>query len=106
MCRSVVPADSTRAAFGRGLNGNLKDEHPHLEKITNIAVLRRVLDHNRLMGNGVRLHVGIGYATSDDEHEWGGPALRLAYETGLEAARLRRLAYLRSTRPTTKPETR
>ena len=44
--------------------------------------------------------------TPDDEHEGRGRAIRKAREAGLEAARLRRLAYHRSTRPTTKPETR
>ena len=48
--------------------------------------------------NGVRLHAGIGYVTPNDEHEGRGKAIRKAREAGLEAARLRRLAYHRQQR--------
>lgn len=41
-------------------------------------------------------HAGIDYVTPDDEHEGRGPAIRKAREAGLEAARLRRLAYHRN----------
>ena len=100
------PGNPTDQAWIESFNGHLKAEYPHLEKITDIAVLRRELDVIRPRWNGVRLHAGIGYVTPDDEHEGRGRAIRKAREAGLEAARLRRLAYHRSTRPTTKPETR
>ncbi len=100
------PGTPTDQAWIESFNGHLKAEYPHLDKITDIEVLRRELDVIRPRWNGVRLHAGIGYVTPDDEHEGRGRAIRKAREAGLEAARLRRLAYHRSTRPTTKPETR
>ena len=100
------PGTPTDQAWIESFNGHLKAEYPHLEKITDIEVLRRELDVIRPRWNGVRLHAGIGYVTPDDEHEGRGPTIRKAREAGLEAARLRRLAYHRSTRQTNKPETR
>ena len=100
------PGTPTDQAWIESFNGHLKAEYPHLESITDIAVLRRELDLIRPRWNGVRLHAGIGYVTPDDEHEGRGPTIRKAREAGLEAARLRRLAYHRSTRQTNKPETR
>lgn len=100
------PGTPTDQAWIESFNGHLKAEYPHLEQITSIAVLRRELDVIRPRWNGVRLHAGIGYVTPDDEHEGRGPVIRKAREAGLEAARLRRLAYHRSTRETNKPETR
>ncbi|MGH9293464.1 MAG: integrase core domain-containing protein [Acidimicrobiales bacterium] len=100
------PGTPTDQAWIESFNGHLKAEYPHLESITNIEVLRRELDLIRPRWNGVRLHAGIGYVTPDDEHEGRGPAIRKAREVGLEAARLRRLAYHRSSRATNKPETR
>ena len=100
------PGTPTDQAWIESFNGHLKAEYPHLESITDIEVLRRELDLIRPRWNGVRLHAGIGYVTPDDEHEGRGPAIRKAREAGLEAARLRRLAYHRSTRETNKPETR
>ena len=100
------PGTPTDQAWIESFNGHLKAEYPHLESITDIAVLGRELDLIRPRWNGVRLHAGIGYVTPDDEHEGRGPAIRKAREAGLESARLRRLAYHRSTRETNKPETR
>jgi transposase InsO family protein len=100
------PGTPTDQAWIESFNGHLKAEYPHLESIADIEVLRRELDVIRPRWNGVRLHAGIGYVTPDDEHEGRGPAIRKAREAGLEAARLRRLAYHRSTRQTNKPETR
>jgi transposase InsO family protein len=100
------PGTPTDQAWIESFNGHLKAEYPHLEQVTDIEVLRRELDVIRPRWNGVRLHAGIGYVTPDDEHEGRGPAIRKAREAGLEAARLRRLAYHRSTRETNKPETR
>ena len=100
------PGTPTDQAWIESFNGHLKAEYPHLERITDIEVLRHELDVIRPRWNGVRLYAGIGYVTPDDEHEGRGPAIRKAREAGLEAARLRRLAYHRSTRSTCKPETR
>ncbi|HSH58946.1 MAG TPA: hypothetical protein VK988_04760, partial [Acidimicrobiales bacterium] len=83
--------------------GHLKAEHPHLLAIDDPEVLRGELAVIRSHYNGVRLHAGIGYVTPDDEHEGRGQAIRKAREAGLEEARLRRLAYHRSRRPSAPP---
>ncbi len=78
-------------------------EHPHLLAIEEPEVLRAELAVLRSHYNGMRLHAGIGYVTPEDEHEGRGQAIRKAREAGLEAARLRRLAYHREHRRTAPP---
>ncbi len=90
------PGTPTDQAWIESFNGHLKYENPHLEAITDPAVLRAELAVIRAHWNGVRLHAGIGYVTPLDEHEGRGPAIRKAREAGLEASRLRRLAYHRN----------
>jgi len=90
------PGTPTDQAWIESFNGHLKAEYPHLETISEPAVLRAELDVIRERWNGVRLHAGIGYVTPNDEHEGRGPAIRKAREAGLESARLRRIAYHRS----------
>jgi transposase InsO family protein len=90
------PGTPTDQAWIESFNGHLKAEYPHLCEIEDMAVLRAELDLIRPRWNGLRLHAGIGYVTPDDEHEGRGPAIRKAREAGLEAARLRRLAYHRN----------
>jgi putative transposase len=90
------PGTPTDQAWIESFNGHLKAEYPHLEQITDPAVLRAELDVIRPHWNGVRLHAGIGYVTPDDEHEGRGPAIRKAREAGLESARLRRITYHRN----------
>lgn len=90
------PGTPTDQAWIESFNGHLKAEYPHLEAISEPAVLRAELDVIRERWNGVRLHAGIGYVTPNDEHEGRGPAIRKAREAGLETARLRRIAYHRS----------
>lgn len=90
------PGTPTDQAWIESFNGHLKAEYPHLERITNPAVLRAELDVIRPHWNGVRLHAGIGYVTPNDEHEGRGPAIRKAREAGLESARLRRITYHRN----------
>jgi transposase InsO family protein len=92
------PGTPTDQAWIESFNGHLKGEYPHLERITDPAVLRAELDVIRPHWNGVRLHAGIGYVTPDDEHEGRGPAIRKAREAGLEDARLRRIIYHRNQR--------
>ncbi|MGH9075427.1 MAG: transposase [Acidimicrobiales bacterium] len=92
------PGTPTDQAWIESFNGHLKAEWPHLEAITEPEVLRAELEVIRTHYNGVRLHAGIGYVTPLDEHEGRGPAIRKAREAGLEAARLRRLAYHRNQR--------
>ncbi len=90
------PGTPTDQAWIESFNGHLKAEYPHLERITDTAVLRAELDVIRPQWDGVRLHAGIGYVTPDDEHEGRGPAIRKAREAGLESARLRRITYHRN----------
>jgi putative transposase len=90
------PGTPTDQAWIESFNGHLKQENPHLERISDPVVLRAELDVVRQRWNEVRLHAGIGYVTPNDEHEGRGPAIRKAREAGLETARLRRLAYHRT----------
>ncbi len=99
------PGTPTDQAWIESFNGHLKAENPHLEAITDPAVLRAELALIRSRYNAVRLHAGIGYVTPDDEHTGRGPAIRKARQAGLETARLRRLAYHRN-RPQQQPDPR
>ncbi|MDA8040774.1 MAG: integrase core domain-containing protein [Actinomycetota bacterium] len=101
------PGAPTDQAWIESFNGHLKAEYPHLERITDPVVLAGELDVIRPDWNGVRLHAGIGYVTPNDEHEGRGRAIRKARGAGLEAARLRCLAYHRNNRtdrPTGEPD--
>ena len=89
------PGTPTDQAWIESFFGHLKYEFPHLLTITDPAVLRAELAVIQTQYNGVRLHAGIGYVTPDDEHEGRGRTIRKARQAGLEAARLRRLAYHR-----------
>ena len=91
------PGTPTDQVWIESFNGHLKAEYPHLEMISDPAVLRAELDVIHVRWNGVRLHAGIGYVTPNDEHEGRDPAIRKAREAGLESARLRRIAYHRIT---------
>lgn len=93
------PGTPTDQAWIESLFGHVKIENPHLLSIRDPAVLRDELAIVRNHYNAVRLHAGIGYVTPNDEHEGRGKAIRKAREAGLEAARLRRLAYHRHQRP-------
>ena len=55
--RSGTPTDQ---AWIESLFGHVKHEHPHLERISDIAVLRAELDTVAHHYNEVRLHAGIG----------------------------------------------
>ena len=92
------PGTPTDQAWIESFFGHLKYEFPHLLAIAEPAVLRTELAVIQTQYNGVRLHAGIGYVTPNDEHEGHGKAIRKAREAGLEAARLRRLAYHRQHR--------
>jgi transposase InsO family protein len=93
------PGTPTDQAWIESLFGHIKIENPHLLAIRDPAVLRDELAIVRTHYNSVRLHAGIGYVTPDDEHDGRGWAIRKAREAGLEAARLRRVAYHRQQRP-------
>lgn len=57
------PGTPTDQAWIESLFGHLKIEHPHLELIEDIDVLRAELAIRREHYNTVRLHAGIGYVT-------------------------------------------
>jgi transposase InsO family protein len=52
------PGTPTDQAWIESFNGHLKAEYPHLERITDPAVLRAELDVIRPQWNGVRLSLG------------------------------------------------
>jgi putative transposase len=104
-CHFGRPGTPTDQAWIESFFGHIKAEFPHLCSISDPAVLRAELVVVRAHYNGVRLHAGIGYVTPLDEHDGRGAAIRKAREAGLEAARLRRLAYHRN-RPQQQPARR
>lgn len=92
------PSTPTDQAWIESLNGTVKAEWPHLNAITDPAVLRAELDDVRAEYNSSRLHSGIGYVTPLDEHEGRGEAIRAARREGLARAAQQRLAYHRNQR--------
>ncbi len=68
------PCTPTDQAWIESFNGHLKIEWPHLNTITDPALLRAELDPIRDEYNTRRLHSGIGYVTPDDEHSGRGPS--------------------------------
>ena len=98
------PGTPTDQAWIESLFSHIKADWPHLDAITDPAVLRAELAVVRVEYNTVRLHAGIGYVTPDDEHEGRGPAIRRAR---LHRARRQRIAYHRVQRHQRQPpETR
>jgi transposase InsO family protein len=94
------PHPPTDQAWIESLNGHLQAEYPHLLTIRDPATLRPELEFTRAHDNRVRLHAGVGYVTPNDEHQGRGEAIRTARRTGLEQARLHRLAWHRNNRQT------
>lgn len=92
--RPHTPTDQARIET---LFGHVKSEWPHLERISDPALLEHELERVRAAYNGVRLHAGIGYVTPDDEHTGRGDTIREARRHGLQRARAERLAYHRQT---------
>jgi putative transposase len=95
------PHTPTDQAWIESFFGHLKVEHPYLELIEDIDVLRAELERRRTHYNKVRLHAGIGYVTPDQEHQGEGIAVRAARRAGLTRARHQRISYHR-----TQPEDR
>ena len=101
------PHTPTDQAWIESLFSHIKADWPHLDQVTDPAVLRAELAVVRVEYNTVRLHAGIGYVTPDDEHEGRGPAIRRARRVGLMRARRQRIAYHRLQRHQRQPpETR
>lgn len=92
------PSTPTDQAWIESLNGTIKGEWPHLNTITDSAVLRAELAQIRVEYNTIRLHSGIGYVTPDDEHQGRGEAIRQARRYGLATAAQRRLEHNRNQR--------
>jgi putative transposase len=103
------PHTPTDQAHIESFFGHVKVEWPHLEQITDPAVLERELRRVRTEYNTVRLHAGVGYVTPADEHYGRGPAIRRAREKGLRDARQNRIDQNRRTKhdnDTDRPEDR
>jgi transposase InsO family protein len=97
------PHTPTDQAWIESLFSHIKADWPHLDAITDPAVLRAELELVRVEYNTVRLHAGIGYVTPDDEHEGRGPQIRRARRVGLMRARRQRIAYHRLQRHQRQP---
>ncbi len=97
------PHTPTDQAWIESFFGHIKTEWPHLEDITDPAVLSDELTRIRIEYNSVRLHEAIGYVTPNDEHEGRGDQIREARRQGLARARQQRLDYHRR-HPTNHPE--
>jgi len=89
------PGTPTDQAWIESLFGHLKTEHPHLELIEDIDVLRAELEIQRTHYNTIRLHAGIGYVTPDQQHQGHGEPIRAARRHGLQQARQQRITYNR-----------
>jgi len=101
------PGTPTDQAWIESLFSHIKADWPHLDQVTDPAVLRAELELVRVEYNTVRLHAGIGYVTPDDEHEGRGPQIRRARRVGLMRARRQRITYHRLQRHQRQPpETR
>lgn len=92
------PGTPNDQAWIESFFGHLKAEHPHLDDITDPAVMHAELAHLKDHYNTVRLHEGIGYVTPADEHHGRGPAIRKTREEGLKRARAARIASRRQNR--------
>jgi transposase InsO family protein len=93
------PHTPTDQAWIETLFGHIKAEWPHLETITDPAILVVELDRIRIEYNTIRLHAGIGYVTPEDEHTGRGEYYRRAYKQGKIDARQRRLAHHQESKP-------
>jgi transposase InsO family protein len=93
------PHTPTDQAWIESLFGHLKNEHPHLEAIDDIDVLRAELNIRRTHYNEIRLHAGIGYVTPDQQHNGHGDTVRQQRRDGLARARQNRITYNRNNQP-------
>lgn len=92
------PGTPNDQAWIESFFGHVKDEFPHLDKITALGDLEAELDQIRTFYNTIRLHQGIGYVTPDDEHHGRGQAIRDARVKGMQAAAEARVAFRRQLR--------
>jgi putative transposase len=99
------PHTPTDQAWIESFFGHIKTEWPHLEAISDPAVLDAELTRVRIDYNTVRLHEAIGYVTPDDEHHGRGEPIREAHRQGLARARQNRLDHHRRHHHTNPEET-
>lgn len=92
------PATPNDQAWIESLFGHIKQENPHLERITDAGELEAELGRIRTFYNEIRLHQGLGYVTPEDEHTGRGAAIRAARKAGLAAAHQTRVATRRQLR--------
>ena len=97
------PRTPTDQAWIESFFSHITHEWPHLNDITDPALLDTELTRIRIDHNEVRLHEAIGYVTPDDEHHQRGEPIREARRQGLQRARTRRLDHNRRT-TTNNPE--
>lgn len=97
------PGTPTDQAMIESFYGHIKGEWPHLEDITDPAVLEIELQRVRVEYNTVRLHAGIGYVTPDDEHHRRGAAIRRRRATGHKKARQNRINHNKNHPPRNQP---
>ena len=94
------PHTPTDQAWIESFFGHVKGEWPHLETITDPAILDVELERVRTEYNTIRLHEAIGYVTPDDEHTGRGEAIRQARRDGLDRARQRAWTTIAAPAPT------
>jgi putative transposase len=92
------PGTPNDQAWVESFFGHIKDEHPHLDLISDLGDLEAELDRIRVQYNTIRLHQGIGYVTPEDEHYGCGQAVRDARVKGMREAAEARIAYRRQIR--------
>lgn len=87
------PGTPTDQAWVESFFGHLKIEHPHLELIADIDVLRAELTIRRRHYNAIRLHARHRLRHPNQEHAGLGNAVRAARRDGLNRARQQRITY-------------
>ena len=97
------PRTPTDQAWIESFFSHITHEWPHLDEITDPALLDTEPARIRIDHNEVRRHEAIGYVTPDDEHHQRGEPIREARRQGLQRARTRRLDHNRRT-TTNNPE--
>ena len=97
------PRTPTDQAWIESFFSHITHEWPHLDDITDPALLDTEPARIRIDYNEVRLHEAIGYVTPHDEHHQRGEPIREARRQGLQRARTRRLDHNRRT-TTNNPE--
>ena len=97
------PRTPTDQAWIESFFSHITHEWPHLDDITDPALLDTEPARIRIDHNEVRRHEAIGYVTPHDEHHQRGEPIREARRQGLQRARTRRLDHNRRT-TTNNPE--